>query len=327
MEEVLAQAEGIDGRIELLQDGIRVRRKGLLGRPTKDHKEFLIEQISSVDYRKPGLMGGYIEFSLRGQQPPQGDSFGTSEERVSVQFGLGSTKAFEAIKRAIEPRVQARREQAEGPIGVSAPELTESTLPNKPNSKVAGGSEVLSKKVRKLAQQNMSEDETVRFCLLSPSGIGGWSQAIVALDDRLLVIKPGMAAMATFGARVTSFYYRDITGIEVNTGLVQGVIEINTPSYQGIAQKDFWSVRDNNKNPFQVTNCLPISKRDLKDYRPYIDRLRTMIREAKHGPTTPPAPHQSGNTLSSELEKLVSLRDLGVLTDEEFQQAKKRLIS
>ncbi len=244
-----------------------------------------------------------------------------------VQFGLGSTKAFEAIKRAIEPRVQARREQAETPMGALDTELAETTLPNKPDSKVAGGVEVLSNKLRKLAQQNMSEDENVRFCLLSPSGIGGWSQAIVALDDRLLVIKPGMAAMATFGARVTSFYYRDITGIEVNTGLVQGVIEINTPSYQGTAQKDFWSVRDNSKDPFQVTNCLPISKRDLKDYRPYIDRLRTIIREAKHGQATPPPPHQSGNTLSSELEKLVSLRDSGVLTDEEFQQAKKRLLS
>ena len=39
-------------------------------------------------------------------------------------------------------------------------------------------------------------------------------------------------AEAAFGARVTSFYYRDINGIKVSTGLAMGVIEINTPRYK-----------------------------------------------------------------------------------------------
>ena len=161
------------------------------------------------------------------------------------------------------------------------------------------------------------EGESIRFCLL------GGNQAIVALDDRLLVIKPGFMAGATFGARVTSFYYRDITGIEVNTGLVNGVIEINTPSYQGTGQKDFWNTNNEDKDPYKVTNCLPISKFAIKDYKPYIDQLRTMIKEAKHERQTPP-PSASG--LSKELEKLASFRDSGVLTEQEFQQAKKKLL-
>jgi len=123
----------------------------------------------------------------------------------------------------------------------------------------------------------------------------------------------------------------DINGIEVNTGLINGVIEINTPSYQGTGQKDFWNIKDEDKDPYKVINCLPIAKSDLKHYKPHIDRLRKMIREAKRGhsapPPTPDPAAYGASSLVSELEKLASLRDYGVLTEEEFQQAKKRLLN
>ena len=139
----------------------------------------------------------------------------------------------------------------------------EGTKDGSPPSRLAGGPEVLTKKLRRLAEQHMGEGESIEFCLRTSDPF--WAQAIVALDDRLLIIKPGLMAGATFGARVTSFYYRDINGIEVNTGLLSGVIEINTPSYQGTEEKDFWSIRDKNRDPYRVTNCLPISKLDLDE--------------------------------------------------------------
>jgi hypothetical protein len=75
------------------------------------------------------------------------------------------------------------------------------------------------------------------------------------------------------------------------------------------AQKDFWGIMDRHKNPFQVTNTLPITKFDLKHYKPYIDRVRQMIRTAKQGEAV--SPPQSSGSLSSELEKLASLRASG----------------
>jgi hypothetical protein len=87
-----------------------------------------------------------------------------------------------------------------------------------PSSKVAGGAEILSNRLRTLVQPHISEGESIQFCLLSKK-VGGWNQAIVALTDRLLMLKPGFMAEDTFGPRVISFYYRDITSIEVNTGL------------------------------------------------------------------------------------------------------------
>jgi hypothetical protein len=51
-----------------------------------------------------------------------------------------------------------------------------------------------------------------------------------------------------------------------------------------------------------------------------------MIREAKQERVASSPPPQSESSLSSELEKLASLRASGVLTDEEFQRAKHRLL-
>jgi hypothetical protein len=208
----------------------------------------------------------------------------------------------------------------------------------KPSKAVAGGAEVLSNELRKLVQPHISERESIQFCLLS--GIGGWNQAIVALTDRLLMIKPGLMVGATSGPRVIGFYYRHITGIEIDTGLINGVIEINTPSYQRTRQKVFWKIKYEDRDAYNIANCLPISKKNLREYKPYIDMLRAMERAAKQERVilAPPRNESSlGSELSSlaslrasgllaELEKLASLRASGVLTEEEFQRAKQRLL-
>lgn len=286
-----------------------------------------------------------MQFVLLGQQPKKG-WFRTSE--YEVQFNTRQSEAFEAIRSAIEQRrevtstpaeevapetstpnpvAHSTRDGAQAPVEETPPEANAAPAST---SRVAGGSEILNKKLKTLVNQHITEDEAIEFCLISLN-MPGWTQAIVALQDRLLVIKPGIMAGAAFGARVTSFYYPDINGIEINTGLINGVIEINTPSYQGTGQKDFWNIKDKDKDPNKVTNCLPIAKSNLKHYKPYIDRLRKMIREAKRGHSAPPpAPDpaaHSASSLVSELEKLASLRDSGVLTEEEFQQAKKRLLN
>ena len=195
--------------------------------------------------------------------------------------------------------------------------------PTKSSSKVAGGAEVLRNGLKELVQPHISVDESIRFCVLSRD-IGGWNHAIVALTDRLLVAKPESIAGTASEPRVISFYYRDITSIEVNTGLINGVIEINTPSYQGNGQKVL----------------LAIKKRCLKEYKPYIDMLRAKERAAKQKRVASSS-LQSENSLRSELkylatlrasgvlsklEKLASVRASGALTDEEFQRAKRRLL-
>ncbi len=332
-EGLLVEATGLDGQVQLFKDKAVIRRQGLLAFGSGEDREIPIRYLDSVMF-KSGINGGYIRFVLGGQEAKRG--WGQSSE-YEVQFTYWRKKSFEKLRQTVEQLIADRPDPAEKlpesqQMQTQAPTKSlaafntttiSSTTVARPASNIAGGAEILSKKLSRLAQQHMSDDENIEFCLLS-GDVGGWNQAIVALSDRLLVIKPGFMAGATFGTRATSFYYRDINGIEVNTGLINGVIEINTPSYQGTAQKDFWNIKDENKDPYKVTNCLPISKLNLKDYKPYIDRLRESIREAKKGQATPP--QQSSVSLSSELEKLASLRDSGILTKEEFQQAKMKLL-
>jgi hypothetical protein len=166
----------------------------------------------------------------------------------------------------------------------------------------------------------LGESDDVKLCIQGTN-----SQAIVALQERLLVIKPGWEAAATFGARVTSFYYQDITGIEVNTGLLMGVIEINTPAYQGTATKDYWSsITD--KDPHRLSNCIPIAKTHLAEYKPYIAELERLVREAKEGSRTPTSPASGGGGILADLERLAELHTSGALTEEEFQQAKRKIL-
>lgn len=173
----------------------------------------------------------------------------------------------------------------------------------------------LARKAKKHLNKHLGENDTVRFCI---QGVG--SQAIVALEERMLLIKPGWEAGAAFGARVTSFYYRDVTGIEINTGLMMGVIEINTPAYQGTGTKDYWSM-GKDRSPLQVTNCIPIRKGDLKTFKPSLDELERLVRDAKEDGRRP-----SSGGIGAELQKLAELRASGALTEEEFLRAKGRIL-
>lgn len=79
-------------------------------------------------------------------------------------------------------------------------------------------------------------DDEVRFVL---ENANGW--AFVALQDRVVIARAGVAAGATFGGRVSQFLYRDIINVAQNTGMLTAVIEIHTPAHQGNAVGVFWS--------------------------------------------------------------------------------------
>jgi hypothetical protein len=98
------------------------------------------------------------------------------------------------------------------------------------------------RRVRWLLELSIHENEHVRF------GIEGIdSQCIIALDERLLVIKPGFVRGRVFGARaasiregdgmdfggkVASIRYGDIDSIETKPVASNSVIKINTLAYQ-----------------------------------------------------------------------------------------------
>lgn len=189
---------------------------------------------------------------------------------------------------------------------------------------------VLDKRERKAAETTIVPGDHVCFVLKS---VGG--QGLVALKDRVLVVKSGFMSGATFGGRVTTIPLADISAIQVNKGMVNATIEILAAGYGAHKAGDFFSMGDRD-DPWKLPNTLPASKQLLKEFEPYLAELRTMVSMAKNVRThatlpPPPAPTLPSTVpsrdLASQLERLVQLHAQGLLSDEEFSAAKSRLLA
>ena len=178
--------------------------------------------------------------------------------------------------------------------------------------------------------QNIGTEEKPIFFI---SDATSWGGALVALEDRCLIVKSGIVggfmSGTLGGSRVTSFYYRDINAIEYNSGLLSGVLEVLTASYNGSANRDYWkgtnSPRNANSNdPYTLSNTLPLSKTGYRDAHELISQLRKMIRESKETRITL---NNSGTiSIADELAKLAELKAQGVISEEDFQAAKTKLL-
>lgn len=206
------------------------------------------------------------------------------------------------------------------------------------------GATLSTKASRAVARQCQGSEPWL--ILVSSGGAG----LLAAWEDRLAIIKTG--ALTSFmagslgGERAASFHFRDITGIEYNSGMVNGVLEVLTASYSGASNKDFWrgsnqSRNSNSDDPWTLSNTLPLGKSEYRQHLAHINELRAKIGSSKetvvHVTVAPPAeisseaapakPGQTSRDLVQQLAELAELRDAGILNDEEFAAAKQRLIS
>ncbi|MFC9556027.1 SHOCT domain-containing protein [Rhodococcus sp. NPDC056960] len=198
--------------------------------------------------------------------------------------------------------------------------------------------EVFGPRVTKAAwrylEQHSHEDEWPWFVVASDS-MGG---VLAAFEDRLMIVKTGgytsFMAGSLGGGRVTTFPYTEITNIEFNGGIVNGVLEILTPSYQGSAQHDYWRNSNKSRNkaaddPFTLSNCLPLGKALYKRTLPRLNELQRKIADCKRPNIVvqvPTQPQPSGGGLAEELRRLADLHAEGVLDVDEFATAKQAAI-
>jgi len=112
----------------------------------------------------------------------------------------------------------------------------------------------------------------------------GITGSLAIFEDRCLIIKKGM--MTSFmagsfgGGRVATFNYMDITGIEYNTGIMTGILEILTPSYSGKSTNSVWTFNNDN-SAYNSSNTLPWDKIFYAKVRPQIEELKHMISDYK----------------------------------------------
>lgn len=210
---------------------------------------------------------------------------------------------------------------------------------------------VIPQKTARVVQGSIGPAETV-FVVL----VGGFGQALIALEDRIIIAKAGFMSGNTFGGKVTAFPYREITGIELHTGLSTGVLVIQTPSFPGTQAGSYWASGKNTR-PAELPNAIPLpSKGVLKTWQRHLQTLRLGVANGRLvaaqpklppelgepiviNPITPKAPptveqQQASPTaslavtdLGQQLKQISELHAAGALTDEEFAQAKAKLLS
>jgi hypothetical protein len=186
---------------------------------------------------------------------------------------------------------------------------------------VCGGTDVLSGRVRTALDAHTTAGERVEFCLR-----GDLNHSLIALDERLLIVKPGFHAGSTFGSLVTTIYYCDVTGIQVHTFLLSGWIEISSPSFQGRERKRNRHPRTSDRDVYKLPNCVPIHKRRVPQYRPSLERLRELVAQTKETQTKE-TQARGGSSVVVELERLEALRTRGTISADEFAAAKELVLA
>lgn len=143
-----------------------------------------------------------------------------------------------------------------------------------------------------------------------------WKATITADNNQVTISHTGAVRSFVGEKKTTTFVYDNITGINVvPVSLMQitdtnGYIEFIVPGVQPVTER-----KNLEKHPNVVSIWSAEDEQILND-------LKTFI-ESKQHHSTPTTQEVSS---MDELKKLAELRDLGIVTDEEFETKKKELL-
>lgn len=105
------KAKGVNGQIELYDNKVCIRRKGVLGFLTqglKGDKSIMISTITSVQFKQAGMLtNGYIQFAFMGGQEAKSGLFKGTQDENTVMFNVKQQPLFEKIRDAVEDLIQA----------------------------------------------------------------------------------------------------------------------------------------------------------------------------------------------------------------------------
>lgn len=148
---------------------------------------------------------------------------------------------------------------------------------------------------------------------------GELDTSMIATDRRVFVFKKGFLTGAGMGKKLSSYDYRNLTGIQLETGVVSGVLSLQGP---GIVSGDLstWS-GDARKAP----HALWLNRSNFDQARRSVVVIRKLMAESQQ-PTSFPSVVAQSDVLD-QLRKLGDLRDAGILTEEEFNAKKAELLA
>ena len=176
----------------------------------------------------------------------------------------------------------------------------------------------LKPKVQKALEANLAPGETVR-CIIR----GAHAQAMIGTESRVFVIKPGFMAGATFGVEATSWSYTNLIGVQVHKGLMSGSVLLQAAG-QTAKNTSYWG--QGKDDPAKAPNAIPVVG-EWDHVQAGAALLRQLIDDAHAPRSSKPVDAPTSRLIADELRKLVELRSEGVLTEDEFESAKARLLA
>lgn len=106
--DAVMQASGRNGQITLYENKIRISRKGIVStvtNPFKGDKEILLDDITSIQFREPGVATtGYIQIGQSGYDESDDGLFDAATDENSITFAKGVLDDFQAIREEIDRR-------------------------------------------------------------------------------------------------------------------------------------------------------------------------------------------------------------------------------
>ncbi|QHC35354.1 SHOCT domain-containing protein [Komagataeibacter xylinus] len=160
---------------------------------------------------------------------------------------------------------------------------------------------------------------------------GAAKEALVCTGTRVLVIKTGLMTGHLFGSNVFQLNYSNIASAEVKYKLLTGYFEISAGGVQN-TNMSYWS-NDDATNPAKAPNCISLAGKAMANqFRDASQLIMEKIAEAKAPVPVQTAPSHvdvtsSAPDLITQLERLAKLKETGVLSQEEFEAAKQKLIA
>jgi len=172
----------------------------------------------------------------------------------------------------------------------------------------------LNDKARSSWEENKNSKEKIEVVI--KGGAITAAQYIVGTNQRVLVIKPPFMPFAS--TTFSDYPYKKVNGVAFKLGLSGGYVAI-----QGAGLELPEDIDEALSSPSAIG--LPRLNTDKSKTEAGVKALRKLVDAAQDSSATPPS--VGGGSRAEELLKLKQLMDEGVLSKEEFDAEKKRLLS
>jgi len=118
--------QGVAEEMEVFDDKLTITPKGALGfmvKGLKGTKTILFFSINGMQYRKPGRLSGYLQFTIPGGNESKGGLFAAASDENTFMFDAKVDDVVIKVKDFIEKRIKEGRQPAPAQTASAADEI------------------------------------------------------------------------------------------------------------------------------------------------------------------------------------------------------------